>query len=84
MKTTLGIIALSWLAGCGSPTHLQYDHGRASRAAYQTQADLSRASVSESHGLSGQAGLEIRTRVFEQSTDSESGKAEYVQVIGVE
>ena len=84
MKTTLGIITLSWISGCGSPIHLQYDHGRASQAAYQTQANLSRAPVSESHALSGQAGLEIRTRVFEEATDTESGKAEYVQVIGVE
>jgi len=73
------------LAGCGSPLHLQYDHGRASQAAFNTQADRTRPAVADSaYPLTGSEALEIRSRVFEQMTDTETGQAEYVQVIGVE
>ena len=83
IRTNL-ILALA-LAGCGSPLHLQYDHGRASEAALKTQADRTRTAVAgAAYGLTGTEALEIRSRVFEQMTDAESGKAEYVQVIGVE
>jgi hypothetical protein len=78
------ILALA-LAGCGSPLHLQYDHGRASEAAFKGQADRTRPSVAgAAYTLTGTEALEIRSRVFEQMTNSESGKPEYVQVIGVE
>jgi hypothetical protein len=79
------VLSAAALAGCGSPVHLQYDHGRASTAAYAAQANPSASTPAVSgYDLSGQAGLAIRTRVLEQASDTESGKAEYVQVIGVE
>ena len=80
------ILSLPWLAlGCGSPLHLQYDHGRASALAFDAQANLSRPqTASSAYALTGTEGLEIRSRVFETTTDAESGQAEYVQVIGVE
>ncbi len=78
-------VSMLFLVGCGSPTHLQYDHGRASTAAYSTQANLGRpVGQADGYMISGEAGLEIRTRVFERATDAETGKAQYVQVIGVE
>ena len=84
MIRVLAITALT-LAGCGSPLHMQYDHARASNAAFSTQADLTRSSAANSaYALTGSEGLEIRTRVLEQATDTESGQAEFVQVIGVE
>jgi len=83
--TRLALIAALALTGCGSPLHLQYDHGRASDAAFNAQADRTRPAVAGSaYGLTGTEALEIRARVFEKATDAESGKAEYVQVIGVE
>ena len=73
------------LIGCGSPVHLQYDHGRASSQAFSAQGNLARPGIEDDAvPLSGTEAMEIRSRVFEQSTDSESGKAEYVQEIGVE
>ena len=84
MRRSIPIIALA-LVGCGSPLHLQYDHGRASDAAFEAQANRTRTAVSGSaYTLTGTEALEIRSRVFEQMSDTESGKAEYVQVIGVE
>ncbi len=81
----LALIAAATAFGCGSPLHLQYDHGRASDAAFNAQADRTRTTVAGSaYSLSGTEALEIRARVFEQATDAETGKAEYVQVIGVE
>ena len=76
---------LFFLCGCGSPMHLQYDHGRASSQAFSAQGNLARPGIEDDAvPLSGTEALEIRSRVFEQSTDQESGKAEFVQEIGVE
>ena len=73
------------LVGCGSPAHLQYDHGRASSQAFSAQGNLARPGIEDDAvPLSGAEAMEIRSRVFERSTDAESGKAEYVQEIGVE
>ena len=81
----MSLIAALGLSACGSPLHLQYDHGRASGAAFEAQADRTRPSAaSAGYRLTGTEALEIRARVFEQATDAESGKAEYVQEIGVE
>lgn len=67
------------LAGCAQPTHLQYDFGRASAAAFRTQADLGRASVANAqYPLSGDEGLALRQAVVKKTTDEESGKAEMV------
>ena len=35
------------LIGCGSPHHLQYDHGRASAQAFGTQGQLDRPEVAD-------------------------------------
>jgi hypothetical protein len=81
----LALIAAVSLTGCGSPLHMQHDHGRASDAAFNAQADRTRPTVANAgYSLTGTEALEMRARVFEKSTDTETGKAEYVQVIGVE
>ena len=79
------LIPMMLLIGCGSPMHLQYDHGRASSQAFSAQGNLARPGIEDDAvPLSGTEAMEIRSRVFEKSTDTESGKAEYVQEIGVE
>ena len=83
MNRILPILIFAW--GCGSPLHLQYDHGRASSQAFSAQGDLSRPSAAaDAYPLSGTEGIEIRSQVFETSTDAESGKAEYVQEVSVQ
>ena len=78
-----GLVAT--LAGCGQPAHLQYDFGRAYTDAMHTQADLGRSSVASSaYPLSGFEGIELRTRVTEESTDAESGQAETTASISVQ
>ena len=73
------------LVGCGSPLHLQYDHGRASAQAFSAQGNLSRPEVADAaYPLQGIEAWEIRARVLEQSSDTESGKAEYVKEISVD
>jgi len=73
------------LVGCGSPMHLQYDHSRASSQAFSAQGNLARPGIEDDAvPLSGAEAMEIRSRVFEQSTNAESGKAEYVQDIAVQ
>ena len=63
-------------AGCSSPLHLTYDHGRAFTAAIIAQADLTRPAVATSqYMLYGQEAVEIRLRVREKSTDVESPAA---------
>ena len=82
-RTVIFVAAI--LMGCGSPLHLQYDHGRASDAAFNAQADRTRASVAgAAYPLTGTEAIESKARGFEKAPDAESGKAEYVQVIGVE
>jgi len=79
------MIPLFALMGCGSPVHLQYDHGRASSQAFSAQGNLARPGIEDDAvPLSGAEAMEIRSRVFEQSTNAESGKAEFVQEIGVQ
>ena len=71
--------------GCGSPMHLQYDHSRASSQAFSAQGNLARPGIEDDAvPLSGAEAMEIRSRVFEQSTNAESGKAEYVKDITVQ
>ncbi len=73
------------LFGCGSPLHLQYDHGRASAQAFAAQGNLARPEVArDAYPLQGIEAWEIRNRVLEQSSDSESGKAEYVKETSVD
>lgn len=73
----LTALALLGLAGCASPLHLTYDYGRAYTESIQAQGDLTRASVAESqYSLYGVEAANIRLKVQEEATDSETGKAE--------
>lgn len=66
------LLAASTLAGCASPLHLTYDHGRAYTEAVISQADLTRTSVSTSnYQLYGVEAESIRIRVQEKTTDVE-------------
>lgn len=70
------MLLLTLSLGCGSPQHLQYDHGRAFREATQTQTDLTRASAQdELYPLNGMEGLAIRYRAVEAAGDKESGES---------
>ncbi len=66
-------LAASVLAGCASPLHLTYDHGRAYTEAIISQADLTRTSVATSnYELYGVEAESIRIRVQENTTDAET------------
>lgn len=70
------MLLLTLSLGCGSPQHLQYDHGRSFREATAAQADLSRESVQdEAYPLNGFEGLAIRYRAIEAAGDKESGES---------
>lgn len=74
---TLGLLLA---AGCGQPTHLQYDFGRSYVDALSAQADLGRPSVADAaYPLSGAEGIKLREIVVKESTDDESGQAENIQ-----
>lgn len=69
---TFRMLFLLALAGCASPTHLQYDHGRAFYATLDIQSDLSRPSAANAdYPLSGVEAAAIRARVTEDTTDTE-------------
>jgi hypothetical protein len=78
------IIALTLLAGCGSPTHLQYDHGRASSQAFSAQGNLARPEVVDAMPvLQGPEALLIRMAVQTKTTDATTGKPEVVAETGL-
>lgn len=65
---------IALLAGCGEPTHMQYDFGRCYAEAFAIQSDLSRTSAEGmQYPLTGVEGLEVRARVEEATTDTEEG-----------
>lgn len=73
------IFVFSILVGCGSPTHLQYDFGRATYEAQALQADLSRASVVESiYPLSGPEAEQLRLNVLKATTEEKTGRMEAI------
>ena len=79
MNRTPWLLCLA-LAGCASPLHMTYDYGRAYTESIVAQADLTRPSVAESHyALYGVEAVNIRLRVQEESTDTETGNAELEQ-----
>jgi|GEM_PF-1387315 len=83
----VGLVLTAGLAsGClRHSSQLQYDHGRASAAAFNAQANLDRPSVTDSaYALTGSEALEMRAQVTAESTDAESGQAEAVQKIQVQ
>ncbi len=74
MKNSLLVALAATAAGCASPIHLTYDHGRAYTEAIIRQADLTRPSVANSqYRLYGVEAEQIRIRVQESSTNEESG-----------
>ena len=74
MKNSLLVALAATAAGCASPIHLTYDHGRAYTEAIIRQADLTRPSVANSqYRLYGVEAEHIRIRVQESSTNEESG-----------
>ena len=78
------LIALTGLIGCGQPLHQQYDFGRAYMDAFNAQADLTRPSAEDaSYAISGTEGLELRQRVTEEATDTETAQPETTQNIAV-
>ena len=73
------------LAGCGQPARLQYDFSRCYTETMQTQADLGRPTVAASaYPLSGFEGIELRQRVTEESTDTESGEVDATATFDVQ
>lgn len=76
----LPALLLLALAGCTSPLHLTYDHGRAFTDAFTKQADLTRPSIaSVTYELYGTEAAEIRIRVREETTNQENKQSELTQ-----
>lgn len=77
MKNVL-FVALA--AGCASPIHLTYDHGRAYTESVTKQADLTRPSVANDvYKLYGTEAETIRIQVRKSATDEETGEAQLEQ-----
>jgi len=85
-RRSLGLALVALVApGCLGHSQLQYDVGRAYEAAFAAQANLGRPSAADAaYGLSGEEGLELRARVTETATDTESGEAEAIKRIAVQ
>ena len=84
-RVLFALLPLAALAGCGSPTHLQYDYSRCFTATLATQADLGRSSAADAdYPLSGPEGIALRQRVVEEATDTESGEAEFINSFNVQ
>ncbi len=81
MSRTSGLLFLAvtfGLSACAQPDHLSYDFGRAYKATFPVQADLTRASANGlDHSLSGVEAQAIRLNVQTESTNEESGESEY-------
>ena len=85
MTRPLAFAVAALAMGCSYPRHLQYDHGRSFQESLNTQADLARPSAANgAYPLTGAAGLALRQRVQEVSTDEESGTPEAVKSITVQ
>ncbi len=75
LMTPIAVAALVALAGCTSPLHLTYDHGRAFTEAFLAQPDLTRPAIAGStYKLYGKEAADIRLRVQETTTDAEDTK----------
>jgi hypothetical protein len=77
LPTLLVLAAAAFAAGCKAPTHMQYDHGRATMAAFIAQGDLSRPSVVNSdHPLTGEEAAAIRLNATKISSEEKTGDSE--------
>jgi hypothetical protein len=80
LARTLALGAFALAAGCTSPLHLTYDHGRAFTDAFTAQPDLTRPSIASStYQLYGTEAAEIRIRVREETTNQETKQSELNQ-----
>jgi hypothetical protein len=81
MSRTTGLLFLAaafGLSACAQPDHLSYDFGRAYKATFPVQADLTRASADGlDHSLSGVEAQAIRLNVQTESTNEETGESDY-------
>lgn len=67
------LVVVALLAGCSSPLHLTYDHGRAFTEAFTAQPDLTRPAIASStYALYGKEAADIRLRVQESSTQQQN------------
>lgn len=67
------MLLVAVLAGCSSPLHLTYDHGRAFTEAFTAQPDLTRPAIASStYALYGREAADIRLRVQESSTKTQT------------
>ncbi len=70
------MITFLLVLACGSPAHLQYDHGNAYEMALKMQSQLDRASaINEVYPLSGTEAAGIRTQA-EEATATQEEKLE--------
>ncbi len=70
IATAIALLAPALLVGCGQPSHLGYDFGRAYTEAVTAQADLTRPSVASSeYMLEGSEASKIRMQLEEATTD---------------
>lgn len=81
-RFVLASLAIAALTACGTPQHMQYDYSRSYETAFSAQADRSRPGAAAAiYELNGVEGLEIRARAQEETTNTESGDAEYVDEV---
>lgn len=85
MTRSIILAAVALIAsGCGTPMNLSYDFGRSYSAAFQTQADLTRASVAAAqYRISGLEGTAIRLQVEQSTTDASDERETSTQAQGV-
>ncbi|NCG22395.1 MAG: hypothetical protein GWP91_25545 [Rhodobacterales bacterium] len=80
VKTAALLAVVGTASACTAPLHLTYDYGRAYTESIVAQADLTRPSAAEAHySLYGAEAVDIRIRVQEEATDTESGQTELSQ-----
>lgn len=75
-RTCVALLLSMALPACASPSHLQYDFGRAYMESIRGQGDLTRPSVaSAQYPLYGIEGVAIRLNVQKEATAAESGES---------
>jgi len=80
LTLSLALVGVVGLIGCGHPQKLGPDFAECYNAAFEAQADLTRASaVDDQYPLSGMEAMEIRMRVQEAATDEEDTQPDATQ-----